>query len=63
MKSLIQLNSPDLGQVKQRPLDELRRIVMEAWKSVSFDHPTELIKKMPTKRQALTDAKERFTEL
>lgn len=56
MKDYIQENYPDPAGGKQRPYDELRVIVQEAWDSITMDVLRALIDSMPERCQAVIDA-------
>ncbi|VCU40652.1 Bgt-50154 [Blumeria graminis f. sp. tritici] len=56
MKDNIQLHHLNLGCGKQRTQDVLRKIVKEAWDSVSSEDFVRLTQCMPARYQALIDA-------
>ncbi|VDB90391.1 Bgt-50934 [Blumeria graminis f. sp. tritici] len=56
MKDYIQRHHPNLGCGKQRTQDSLRKIVKEAWDSVSSEDLVRLIESMTASFQAVLDA-------
>ncbi|VDB87854.1 Bgt-51474 [Blumeria graminis f. sp. tritici] len=56
MKDCIHCHHPNLGGEKQRTQDIPRKIVMEAWDSVSFEDLVRLIQSMPARLQAVIGA-------
>ncbi|SZF05092.1 unnamed protein product [Blumeria hordei] len=61
MKNYIQLHHPNLGDGKQRTLDSLRKILKEAWNSLSPEDLVRLTESQPARFQAVTDADGRTT--
>ena len=56
MKDYIEAHYPDLPGERQRTYDELRRIVNDAWDSITPDDFREVIGTMRDRCQAVIDA-------
>ena len=56
MRDYIQRHYPNLGGGKQRTQDSFRKIVKEAWDSVSPKYLVRLIESVPSSFQAVQDA-------
>ena len=62
MKDYIQRNYPDRQDRKDYTYDQLRRIVQEAWESITEQDLKELIESMPARCQAVIDAAGGYTK-